>query len=187
MKVQAKKQTNGSAEPKASYGIEESKLQKLFEDSLKDIFWAEKALASALPKMASKASSPELVKAIEKHTSETEGQVERLEKVFELLGKNARGKKCEAMEGLIKEGKTIMEETDEGAMRDAGIIAASQKIEHYEIATYGTLCTYAEMLGLDKAAKLLASILEEEKATDETLSKVARGINLKASEEKEDE
>lgn len=186
MKSQAQRKNNGSREPKASYGIEESKLHKLFEDSLKDIYWAEKALASALPKMAAKATSPELVKAIEKHTQETEKQVEKVEQVFELLGKKARTKKCDAMDGLIKEGKSIMDETEEGAMRDAGIIAASQKIEHYEIATYGTLRTYAEIMGLKSAAKLLNEILEEEKTTDVTLTKIAGTINLNASEEEED-
>jgi ferritin-like metal-binding protein YciE len=188
-KTQAKgKRSSSSASnsQSASYGFEKSKLHKLFEDSLKDIYWAEKALTSALPKMAAKATSSELADAIEQHLKETEGHVEKVEKVFEILGKTARGKKCEAMDGLIKEGKTIMSESEEGAMRDAGIIAAAQKVEHYEIASYGTLRTYAEILGLTEAVSVLEEILEEEKNADETLTNVATSINLEASEEEEE-
>src|SRR5690349_11807216 len=120
-------------------GMASSQLMKLFEDSLKDIYWAEKALTKALPKMAGNATSEELVEALENHLSETEVQIQRLEKVFALIDKKAVAKKCEAMDGLIKEGQSIMEECEEGSMCDAGIISAGQKIEHYEIATYGTL------------------------------------------------
>lgn len=167
-----------------NYGMEQSKLMKLFEDELKDIYWAEKALTKALPKMAKNATSPELVTALENHLKETEGQIEKLEQVFELIGKKPVAKKCEAMAGLVKEGDEIMKDTDKGAMRDAGIISAGNKVEHYEIASYGTLKTFATILGLNKAAKLLEEILKEEKNADATLSKIAEStINIEASEQ----
>src|SRR4051812_20253466 len=144
-----------SSKPSSNYEVEESKLMKLFEDCLKDIYWAEKALTKALPKMAKKATSDDLVEAIEAHLEETEGQVEKVEKVFAVIGKKPVAKKCEAMAGLIKEAEEIMKETEDGAMRDAGIIAAGQKVEHYEIASYGTLRTYAEILSLEEAVSLL--------------------------------
>ena len=170
----------------STYGIAESKLKKLFEDSLKDIYWAEKALVKALPKMAKKATSDELVKAIENHLTETEGHVTKVEKVFEILGKKATAKKCDAMAGLVEEAEGIMEETEEGAMRDAGIIAAAQKVEHYEIASYGTLSTYALTLGMDNAAAILDEILAQEKNADETLTDIAVStINLQAAGEEE--
>lgn len=172
-----------SPEQTESYGIEKSKLSKLFEDCLKDIYWAEKALTTAMPKMIKNASSPKLVQAIEKHLAETKDQILQVEKVFEILGKKAVAKKCEAMAGLIEEAKEIMEETEEGAMRDAGIIAAAQKVEHYEIATYGTLRTYAGILGLKEGVKILESILNQEKTADQTLTGVASSINLSASKE----
>jgi ferritin-like metal-binding protein YciE len=168
------------------YGLEESKLMKLFEDSLKDIYWAEKALTKALPKMLKKATSEDLKEAIENHLSETEEQVSKVEQVFDLIGKRAVGKKCEAMAGLIKEAEEIMKETEDGAMRDAGIILAGQKVEHYEIATYGTLHTFANLLHQEDAAAILEEILEEEKNADETLSEVARSINVQAAEEEEE-
>lgn len=180
-----------SAKKKSSqeeYGIEESKLMKLFEDSLKDIYWAEKALTKAIPKMAKKATSQELVDALENHLEETENQVQKVEQVFEIIGKRPVAKKCEAMNGLIKEAEEIMRETDEGAMRDAGIIAAAQKVEHYEIATYGTLRTFAQTLGMEDAAGLLDEILNEEKNADETLTEVAETtINVQAAELEEAE
>lgn len=161
-----------------------SQLGKLFEDELKDIYWAEKALAKALPKMAKKATSEELVEAIETHLEETEEHVSRCEKIFKLLGKEPRGKKCEAMEGLINEAESIMEDTEEGVMRDAGIISAAQKVEHYEIASYGTLRTFAETLGLQEAVELLEATLNEEKKTDEMLTELAvSNINQEAAEE----
>lgn len=161
-----------------------SQLGKLFEDELKDIYWAEKALAKALPKMAKKATSEELVEAIETHLEETEEHVNRCEKIFKLLGKEPRGKKCEAMEGLINEAESIMEDTEEGVMRDAGIISAAQKVEHYEIASYGTLRTFAETLGLQEAVELLEATLNEEKKTDEMLTELAvSNINEEAAEE----
>ncbi|HEY1039756.1 MAG TPA: ferritin-like domain-containing protein [Bacteroidia bacterium] len=169
------------------YGMEESKLMKLFEDSLKDIYWAEKALTKALPKMAKNATSEDLVAAIKEHLQETEEQVKKVEQVFDVLGKKPVAKKCQAMEGLIKEGEEIMKESDKGAMRDAGIIAAAQKVEHYEIASYGTLRTFAQILGLDEATTILEEILEEEKGADEKLTEVAQSINLQASSEDEEE
>lgn len=158
-------------------------LRALFEDSLKDIYWAEKALTKALPKMAKNATSEELMNAIDEHLAETEEQVARLEQVFQSIGKKATAKKCDAMEGLIKEGEGIMEETEKGVVRDAGIIAASQKIEHYEIASYGTLYAFATTLGETEAAELLAATLEEEKNADISLTEIAvSAINLEAAE-----
>ena len=166
--------------------MERSLLMELFENELKDIYWAEKALTKALPKMAKNASSSELVEAIENHLEETEAQIEKLEQVFELISKKAVAKKCEAMAGLIKEGEEIMKDTKKGPQRDAGIISAAQKVEHYEIASYGTLRTFAETLGLDEAAMLLEEILEEEKNADITLTEVAVStINIEALEEEE--
>lgn len=170
-----------------AYGVEESKLMKLFEDSLKDIYWAEKALTKALPKMSKKATSGDLVKALEDHLEETQGQVERLEQVFDIIGKKPVAKKCEAMAGLIQEAEDIMAETEEGAMRDAGIIAAGQKVEHYEIATYGTLRTFAEILDLGDVAALLEETLDQEKNADDTLTNVAKSINVMAVDEVEEE
>ena len=160
-----------------------SELKDFFIDSLKDIYWAENALVGALPKMASNATSPALTVAILEHLAVTENQVVRLEKVFELLGENAEGKKCEAMAGLLKESDSILQETVPGAVRDAGIIAGSQKIEHYEIASYGTLCAFAKALGENEAAKLLMQTLAEEKEADCLLNDVAlNSVNLIAAE-----
>lgn len=167
--------------------IEESGLMNLFKDELKDIYWAEKHLAKALPKMAKGATSEELRSSIEQHLAETENQISRLEQVFELLGVKAVGKKCEAMEGLVEEGKTMMEETEDGSMtRDAAIISSAQKIEHYEIASYGTLKTLANTLGMSEAASLLEQTLNEEKNTDVKLTQIAEGfVNESAGAEKE--
>lgn len=163
-------------------------LRDLFEDCLKDIFWAEKALTKALPKMIRNASSEELVNALEDHLEVTKAQVVRLEEVFELLGKTARAKKCEAMEGLLKEAEAIMQETAEGVVRDAGIIAAGQKVEHYEIATYGTLCAFAKILGETDAATLLEESLNEEKEADMKLTEIAvTSVNIEAAEEDNEE
>jgi ferritin-like metal-binding protein YciE len=160
-----------------------SELKDLFIDSLKDIYWAENALVSALPKMIQNATSPLLASAIKEHLEVTKNQVARLETVFELLGEKAEGKKCEAMAGLLKEGDSILEETVPGPVRDAGIIAASQKIEHYEIATYGTLCAFAKTLGENDAVKLLTQTLAEEKEADMVLSDAAcSAINLSAAD-----
>ena len=161
-----------------------SGLSELFEDGLQDIYWAEKALVKALPKMAKNATSPELIDAINSHLAETEGHVTRLEQVFQSIDKKATAKKCHAMEGLIEEGKSILEDTEVGVVRDAGIIAASQKIEHYEIATYGTLRQFAETLGFTEAASLLELTLDEEKSADKKLTEVAvNTVNLEAAEE----
>lgn len=175
--------SNGKSENRA---MQSSQLMKLFEDGLKDIYWAEKALTKALPKMIKNATSAELVDALENHLSETAGQVGRVETVFGIIGKKPVAKKCEAMEGLIREGEGIMDECEEGSMMDAGIIAASQKIEHYEIASYGTLKAFAETLGLDHVAQLLDETLEEEKSADEILTEVAvSAVNVQAAEEEE--
>lgn len=158
-------------------------LRDFFIESLKDIYWAENALVSALPKMAANATSPNLASTIIGHLAITEIQVMRLEKVFELLGEKPEGKKCEAMAGLLKEGDSILEETMPGAVRDAGIIAASQKIEHYEIATYGTLRAFAKALGENDIAKLLTQTLAEEKEADCLLNDVALNVvNIVAAE-----
>lgn len=162
-----------------------SKFQKLFTEELKDIYWAEKHLVSALPKMAKGATTGELKMAIENHLEETKVHVERLEEVFSMLEMKPRAKTCEAMEGLIEEGKTILEDTEEDSMvRDAGIIIASQKIEHYEIASYGSLVALARKMGRNEAAELLEMTLEEEKGADEKLTMIAVDhINEEASEE----
>lgn len=159
-------------------------LQDLFEDELKDIYWAEKALTKAIPKMIKNATSEELVAALEEHLEVTENQVTRCEQVFASIGVKAAAKKCEAMEGLIKEAEEIMESTEKGSVRDAGIISAAQKVEHYEIASYGTLKAFATQLGQDEAAKLLQETLDEEKEADTTLSELAEStINEEAMTE----
>lgn len=164
--------------------MQSSQLMKLFEKELKDIYWAEKAITKALPKMIKNATSEQLIDALTSHLAETENQVTRLEQVFESIDKKAVAKKCEAMEGLIKEAAEIMQSCEKGAMCDAGIIAAGQKVEHYEIASYGTLRQFAETLGLTEAAALLEASLDEEKAADEKLSEVATdAINIEAAQE----
>lgn len=175
--------TSKTKSDSSEYVLEEPQLMKLLEYSLKDIYWAEKALTKALPKMAKKVTSENLVDIIESHLRETEEQVKKVEKVFSIIGKKPVGKKCEAMDGLIKEADEIIKETQEGPMRDAGIIAASQKVEHYEIASYGTLRTFAQILGLYEAVTILEEILEQEKSADEKLTDVAQSINLQALEE----
>lgn len=162
-----------------------SQLDKYFTDSLKDIYWAEKHLTKALPKMQKAATTEELKSAIEVHLSQTEEHISRLEQVFEIIGKKAQAKKCDAMEGLVKEGESIVEETEDGSMtRDVGIIMAAQKVEHYEIATYGGLVQLAKVMGLDDAANILQQTLEEEKQTDEGLTDIAENnINWQAENE----
>jgi ferritin-like metal-binding protein YciE len=158
-------------------------LEELLVEELKDLYNAEAQLVKALPKMAKKASSPQLKNAFETHLEETRGQIDRLDKVFQSLGKPARGKKCHAMEGLLEEGKEVMgEDMDEDVM-DAALIAAAQKVEHYEIASYGTVRTYAQLLGNDQAARLLQQTLDEEGATDKKLTKLAESsINVEAAQ-----
>ena len=174
---------------KSSNGNGSSQLEKLFTDSLKDLYWAEKHLTKALPKMQKAATTEELKSAIEEHLTQTEEHVTRLEQVFEMMGKKAQAKKCDAMEGLIKEGDSIVEETEEGTMtRDAGIIMAAQKVEHYEIATYGSLVQFAKTMGMDEAAGILEQILEEEKQTDQGLTEIAENnINWEAENEEAEE
>lgn len=158
-----------------------SSLRELFIDALKDIFWAENALIKVLPKMAANATSPNLKSGIVDHHAITINQVERLKEVFDLIGEPAKGKKCEAIEGIIKEGENMLQETALGAVRDAAIIASSQKIEHYEIAAYGTLHTFAKVLGENDAAKLLQQTLAEEKESDKILTDIANiSVNMKA-------
>ena len=163
----------------------EPALQELFMDGIMDIYWAENHLVKNLPKMIDAATSDKLKNAITDHLDQTKTHVSRLEQVFELLGEKVLAKKCDAMEGLAKEGAGIVESTEAGtATRDVGIILASQKIEHYEIATYGGLTQLAKTLGHDDVAELLYQTLTEEKAADQLLTDVAEGdINYKASEE----
>jgi ferritin-like metal-binding protein YciE len=155
---------------------EPKQLDALFHDTLKDIYFAEKKILTALPKMAKAAQAGELRAAFEKHEAETEGQVERLEQVFEMIGKKPQGKTCDAIVGLIEEGQEIMKEYKGSPALDAGLLAGAQAVEHYEISRYGTLKTWAEELGLDQAAALLEATLEEEKATDETLTEIAEAV-----------
>ena len=162
--------------------MSEKDLSSLFLDTLKDIYYAEKQIYKALPKMAKAASSDQLRNAFEKHHDETEEHIERLEKVFDLLGKPARAKKCEAIEGIIDEGKVIMDEYRDEPALDAGLIAAAQAVEHYEISRYGTLKSWADKLSMNEAVKLLDQTLAEEKKTDDTLSKIAvSAVNAEAA------
>ena len=155
-------------------------LHDVFVDELKDIYNAEGQLTKALPKMAKAASSEELQTAFEDHLEETKGQIERLEKIFKQLKVSPKGKKCKAMEGLIEEGKEIIDADGEDAVKDAALIAGAQKVEHYEIASYGTLRTFAKLLGLDDAADLLQETLDEEAGADEKLTQLAQNINAEA-------
>jgi ferritin-like metal-binding protein YciE len=157
-------------------------LSDLFHETLKDIYFAEKQILKSLPKMAKNANSNELRQAFERHRQETEGQIDRLEQVFEIIGKPARGKTCDAINGIIDESKEIMEDFADTEALDAGILAAAQAVEHYEISRYGTLKTWAQQLGMNDAAKLLDATLAEEKKTDELLSKLAKAtINKQAA------
>ena len=160
----------------------EKKLENLFEDTLRDIYYAERQILKALPKMAKAANSEQLAAGFEQHREETETHVERLEKVFEMLDKRARGKTCDAILGIIEESKEIMDEYKGSPAIDAGLASAAQAVEHYEIARYGTLVTWAKQLGMNDAAKLLEQTLAEEKATDEKLSQLAEAeANPKAA------
>jgi ferritin-like metal-binding protein YciE len=162
---------------------EPKKLDDLFHDTLKDIYFAERKILSTLPKMAKAAHSEELRAAFEKHQGETEDQVERLEQVFELIGKKAQGKTCDAIMGLVEEGQEIMKEYKGSDALDAGLLAAAQAVEHYEISRYGTLKTWAGELGLDDAVDLLDATLTEEKNTDATLTRIAESVvNQEAAE-----
>lgn len=178
-------ETQGKNERQTSQKMDNGKFKEFFVDQLKDIYWAEQALAKALPKMMKAATSEKLAKAFEKHTKETEGQIRMVEEVFELMGEKPEAKKCEAMDGLIKEAESIIEDTEKDSYtRDAGLVLAGQKTEHYEIATYGTLVVFAKDMGENKVAKLLQKILDEEKNTDTTLTMVAEGqVNENAVQE----
>jgi ferritin-like metal-binding protein YciE len=157
-------------------------LQELYVEELKDLYSAESQLLTALPKMAKAASAPQLNKAFKDHLKETEGQVRRLETIFEKLGTSPKGKKCKAMEGLIEEGKETISEDADPSIKDAALIAAAQRVEHYEMAGYGCARTYARLLGHDDAADLLQETLDEEGSADKKLTKLAETvINIKAA------
>jgi ferritin-like metal-binding protein YciE len=158
-------------------------LKELYIDELKDIYSAESQMVKALPKLAKAASSEELRNGFEEHLEQTKGHVERLEKIFQALGESPKGKKCKGMEGLVAEGAEAIEEDYEGSVKDAALIGAAQRVEHYEIAAYGTACAFAEELGEDEHVSLLTETLKEEKETDEKLSALAEQINTEANEE----
>lgn len=183
----AKASSKSATAKNAGAGANDSLLQELFVDSLKDIYYAEKAIAKALPKMQKSAHSEQLATAFGEHLTMTKGQVERLEQVFESIGEKVGSKKCEAIEGLIKEAEGIIEDTDEGtSTRDVGLILGAQKVEHYEIASYGGLRQLAITLGYNEAAELLQVTLEEEKQTDLLLTEIAENnINYQAAAEEE--
>ena len=178
-KTQSKKPTSSTED--------RSRLEEFVIDELKDIYWAEKHLTKVLPKMMKAATSQELKSSFEDHLEVTQNHITRLEQAFEMLGKKAQAKKCDAMEGITKEGQSIIEDTEKGTMtRDAGLILAAQKVEHYEIATYGTLAQLARTLGNTELADLLTQTLEEEKEADEKLTTIAENnINVEAAEEEE--
>jgi ferritin-like metal-binding protein YciE len=158
-------------------------LEKLFEETVRDIYYAEKKILKALPKMAKKASSSKLAQAFQAHIDETEGHVERLDQIFDLIGKAPRGKTCPAIDGIIEEGEEIMKEAEDDTVRDAGMLAAAQAVEHYEITRYGTLKSWAGKMGMSEAVKLLDATLKEEKATDLKLTDLAESeINLEADD-----
>ena len=154
----------------------------LYVDELRDIYNAEKQLTKALPKMAKVATTEDLRNGFTEHLEQTRGHVERLEQIFEALGQRASGKRCVAMEGLVEEGSEMMEDDFEGEVLDAALIAAAQRVEHYEIAAYGTLCAFADLLGVSQHASLLRQTLDEEKATDERLTELSRDVNVAAND-----
>lgn len=179
--------TQNQGSKKKSPKVEDSMLEDFFIDELKDIYWAEKHLVKTLPKMEKAATTEELKKAFADHLETTKEHVNRLEQIFEMLGKKAVAKKCEAMEGITKEGEDIIEETEKGtATRDVGLILAGQKVEHYEISTYGGLAQLAKTLSYNDVAKLLEKTLSEEKEADELLTSIAENsVNYEALEEVE--
>jgi ferritin-like metal-binding protein YciE len=161
--------------------MEIDSLRKLYVDELKDLYSAEKQILQALPKMVKKATHPQLKNAFQEHLEVTQGHVERLERIFEALGKPARGKKCKAMEGLLEEGKEVMSEDMEDDVMDAALISAAQRVEHYEMAGYGTVRTWAEQMGETAAAKLLQQTLDEERDADKSLTQLAEStVNVEA-------
>ena len=155
-------------------------IEKLFIAELKDLYSAENQITKALPKMEKAATSSDLKKAFESHLRETEGQIERLVEICTLLGTNPKGKSCEGMKGVLSEGSSMLEEVEEGDVRDAALISAAQRVEHYEMAAYGTVRTYAQLLGQPKVAKLLEETLEEEKAADQKLTSISQKVNAQA-------
>ena len=167
--------------------MEMNRLKHLYIEELKDLYSAETQLVKAIPKMANAASSEDLRAGFEEHLGQTKEHVARLEKVFKALGESAKGKKCKGMEGLIKEGSELIGEDPAPEELDAGLISAAQRVEHYEIAGYGCVSTYAKLLGDDEAASLLRLTLEEEKETDQKLTQLAGSINLEAVESEESE
>jgi ferritin-like metal-binding protein YciE len=160
--------------------MEIDSLNKLYVEELKDLYSAEKQILQALPKMIKKAGNPQLKSAFEEHLRVTETHVDRLDRIFEGLGKSPRGKKCKGMEGLLEEGKEAMQEDMEPDVLDAALISAAQRVEHYEMAGYGTVRTYARLLGDNQAAKLLQQTLDEEGDADKTLTKIAESVNVEA-------
>lgn len=160
--------------------MELNSLKNLFIDQLKDLKDAETQLTKALPKMAKSASSPDLQRAFEEHLEQTKTHLERVEQVLTEINGNARGKKCAAMQGLIEEGQELMKEKADPEVMDAGLIAAAQKVEHYEIASYGTARTYAQLLGMERVAQTLQQTLNEEGETDKRLTRIAENINIEA-------
>jgi ferritin-like metal-binding protein YciE len=180
-----KKQTNNNSN--AGAAANDSMLKSFFEDELKDIYWAENHITKALPKMKKAATSEALQAAFEEHLQQTQTHVQRLEQVFEMLGKKAQAKKCDAMAGIVEEGNGIIEETEKGtSTRDVGLILSAQKVEHYEIATYGGLAQLATTLGLDNVADVLNQTLQEEKDTDVKLTEIAESdVNYEAATEEE--
>jgi ferritin-like metal-binding protein YciE len=185
MKPNKNETANSADKSTTSENKQEPLLEKFFIDMLKDIYWAEQHLLKALPKMKAAATTEELQDAFEDHLYQTQKHVTRIEKVFNIIGKKAEAKRCEAMEGLVKEAESIIAETKEGTMtRDAALIIAAQKVEHYEIATYGGLVQLAITMGLHKAADILDETLEEETQTDADLTDIAEGfINVEADHE----
>jgi len=158
-------------------------LEELFIDELKDLYSAEKQIVRSLPKMAKAAATPELQKALESHLEETKGQVTRLEQIAEIVGKRLTGKTCAGMKGVLEEGSEVLEEVEEGNVRDAAMIGAAQRVEHYEMAGYGTARDFARLLGMDNVAKLLEQTLAEEKAADEKLTSISKKVNSQAKAE----
>jgi ferritin-like metal-binding protein YciE len=152
-------------------------IEELFIGELKDLYSAENQITKTLPKLVKAATTPELKKAFESHLKETEGQIERLDRVFEILGKSPRGKTCAGMKGVLEEGAEMLKETEEGSIRDAALISAAQRVEHYEMAGYGSVREYAKLLGQDEIAKLLGETLEEEKAADSKLNGISKQVN----------
>ena len=155
-------------------------IEKLFVEELKDLYSAENQITKVLPKMAKASTSSELKTAFESHLEETRGHVQRLDRVFAILGKAPKGKTCEGMKGVLDEGSKMLSETNEGQLRDAAMISAAQRVEHYEMAAYGTVRTYAQLLGQSEIAKLLQATLEEEKAADKKLTEIASTVNAQA-------